>query len=185
VANGIDSVCSKLDALAQADKTNINPTGEFRTFIGDQLKTLQSDMLKYDEVIAEGRKAQEVNNGLSQQLMAEQQHTHQLNEQLSGLRRNEQELQARTTQLEHQLVESRNKTTEVSILEQNMEELRQQVKTVQDQCNTAKAELEKTERNLQKRDRKLADAQVSDVPNSLIDTAYQDLEIGRDSQGRA
>ncbi|KAF1912110.1 hypothetical protein BDU57DRAFT_79114 [Ampelomyces quisqualis] len=156
-----EGVCSKLDALTQSDQSKIDLTGEFRSFIGEQLKNLRSDMLKYDEVVAEGRKAQDLSDALGQQLSAEQQQTQQLSEQLSGIRRNEAELQARTTRLERHLVEARDKTKEVSALEKNIQELRDQIKAVQDECKVAKAELERAERNLLKRDRKEVDYKKS------------------------
>lgn len=159
------SIGTKLDALAQAVESNTDPTECIQTFIKDQLRDLRIEMLRFDEVVSKGRKAQESNNALNQQLEAEQRHTQQLTEQIGVLRQNEEDLKARQAQIERQLADIHGKAEDRDVdptaLEQETSELRQRLSTIEHELNDKEAEISRLERKLGKRDRKLADYEVS------------------------
>jgi chromosome segregation ATPase len=141
------------------------PTEDIQTFISSQLQHLRSEVLKFDEVAAESRTAQEADLGLAGELQAERQQTQNLNEQLESARRAEGELDIRRVQLERQLadvdVAAHADNANPSNLVQVAEDFREKTKELEEECRIAKAEVERLQCNIKKRDRKLVDYDVS------------------------
>lgn len=141
------------------------PTEDVQTFISGQLQDLRSEMLRFDEVATESRKAQEANHSLAGELEAERQKTQKLNEQLENARRAEEELELQRAQLERQLADvdtaARDDNAHSPNLVQVAEDLREKIKEMEEECRVAKAEVERLQCNIKKRDRKLADFDVS------------------------
>jgi chromosome segregation ATPase len=127
-------------------KSDNDPTEKIQTFIADRLRELRSEMLRFDNVVAEGRKAHESKDDLSRQLEAEQQHNKQLSEKINLLRHNEERILTYRSELEG---------------------LNQEIKDTQHECRVAKAEVQRLQQNLQKRDKKLADYAVRAICQSL------------------
>jgi chromosome segregation ATPase len=123
-----------------------DPTEKIVTYIGDRMHELHSDILKFDEVSAECRKAQDSSNVLRRQLDAERQNSQQLHEQLNTLRSNEENAK------EHQ---------------SELEALHRRVGDAEKECSKAKEEIHRLQQNLQKRDQKLADYDVSVIDRLL------------------
>jgi chromosome segregation ATPase len=142
-----------------------DPTKNIQTFISNQLQGLQSEMLKFDEVVAESRKNQDLNGTLNTQLAAEQDEARKMNRQIETLSRQEEELKEQMFLLERRLAEAndrvRDQNTDKSALHKHAEDLRQQLDSAEDDCRKAKAEIERLEKNMQKRDKKIADFEVS------------------------
>jgi chromosome segregation ATPase len=161
----MNRIGTKLDALVQSVENKTYPTEDIQKFVKGQLQELRSEMLRFDEVVAESRKAQESNDALQQKVEAEQQHGQLLTEQIRALHQNEKDLKARQTQLEQQLSDINDQVrvhdAEPSALEKEMGELRQQLRTVEDERAVKEVQIARLERNLEKRDRKLADFEVS------------------------
>ncbi|KAF2825351.1 hypothetical protein CC86DRAFT_383251 [Ophiobolus disseminans] len=163
-----DGIGTKLNTLVQSVESQTYPTEDIQTFVKDRLQELRSEILRFDEVVAESRKAQESNDTLQQQLQSEQQQTQQLTEQMGVLRQNEDDLKARQVQLERQLADMGDKTQDQgansTIPEQETVDLRKELGKVKDELSHKEVEIAKLERNLEKRDRKLADFEKSYTP---------------------
>jgi chromosome segregation ATPase len=149
----------------QSVESRVNPTEKIQTYVGNQLRELRSEMLKFDEVVAESRKTQDLNDALNNKLAAEREEAHKMNERIETLSGQEEELKKHKVQLECQLAELhdkyRDQITDMSTLQQGMEDLRRQLKLVKDECSEAKAEIKRLLKNIQKRDKKIADYDVS------------------------
>ncbi|KAH3945157.1 hypothetical protein HBI25_148960 [Parastagonospora nodorum] len=159
------SLCSKFDTLVSFIEHKKYPTEDIKTFISGQLQHLRSEVLRFDEVAAESRKAQEAKLGLAGELEAERQQTQNLNEQLENARRAEGELDIRRVQLERQLadvdVAAHGDNAKPSNLVQVAQDLREKTKELEEECRIAKAEVERLQCNIKKRDRKLVDYDAS------------------------
>lgn len=160
------SIGTKLDALVQSVDSQAYPTDDVQAFVKDQLQELRTDMLRFEEVAADGRKAQEANATLNQKVEAEQRHTLQLTEQIRDLQRNEKDLKARQVQLECQLANAneiiRVQDPEPSALNKEIADLQQRLKSVEKERTAKEAEVADLGRKMEKRNRKLADYDVSD-----------------------
>jgi chromosome segregation ATPase len=125
------------------------PDTELQDFIKQQLQTLQTEMVKYEEVVAENRKAHETNDTLKKQLEAQQQHCSQLDEQIKAFQQSEENFRARSSQLERELHDLKNvpnePETEPSELELGMTDLRQQLRKAEEDLQAANARIEKAE----------------------------------------
>lgn len=141
------------------------PTEDVQTFISGQLQDLRAEMLRFDEVAMESRKAQEANHSLAGELEAERQQTQKLNEQLENARRAEEELELQRAQLERQLADvdtaARDNNANSPIPVKVAEDLRKKIEELEEECRVAKAEVERLQCNIKKRDRKLIDFDVS------------------------
>ena len=147
------SIGAKLDTLVQSVENTTYPTEEIQTFINVRMQDLRSELLRFDEVVAESRKAKESNDALNQQLEAEQKHTQHLTEQVRVLRQNEEDLKERQALLERQLSEINDKAQDDSAvpvaLEQETADLRQQLRRVEDELGDRDAEIARLERSLE------------------------------------
>jgi seryl-tRNA synthetase len=106
-------------------------------------------MVKYEDVVAENRKAHEANNTLKKQLETQQQHCSQLDEQIKAFQQSEKDLRARSSQLERELNDlkdvSQDPETEPSELERGMIDLRQQLRKAEDDLQAVNIRIEKAE----------------------------------------
>jgi chromosome segregation ATPase len=161
------SLCSKFDALMQSVENKTYPTEDVQTFISNQLHDLRSEMLRFDDVAAESRRARESNDGVSRELEAERHRAQNLNDQLENARHVEEELKMRKAQLECQLADvgddTRSHGSSIPDSRQEAEGLREKIKEVEDECCIAKSEVERLQQNIQKRDRKLVDYGVRQI----------------------
>ena len=136
-----------------------------QTFIRDQLQVLRSEMLKFDDVLAESRKHQDLNAALNIQLAAERKEAQEMNSKIATLGRQEQELKEQKVQIERRLAEAndkvRDQNTDMSARQNDTEDLRRQLKSVEDKLSAATAEIERLQKNTQTRDKKIADYGVS------------------------
>jgi chromosome segregation ATPase len=143
------------------------PTDDIQTFVRNQLQELQAEMLKYEKAVAEGRKAQQSNDALKQQMEAQQQHILRLDEQIKGRRRSEEELRARSTQLECELKDlkdmSPDHTSAPLELERGMLDLRQQLKSSEEDREATRARLDELEQLRQQHEQKIRDCEVSNT----------------------
>jgi chromosome segregation ATPase len=131
--------------LAQEDRF---PLDELQRYIRDQLQHLRSELLSYDEVVADYRKEQHKNTLLTQQVDAQKEHCAQLKEQIRDHRQNESDLQSRCVQVEQELVIWKNKTRDH---ESNLSELEQALSNAQDQ-------MKEVDQNLRSKTTELDDA---------------------------
>jgi chromosome segregation ATPase len=142
-----------------------DPTENIQTIVSTQLQGLRSEMLKFDEVVAKSRKAQDLNGTLNTELAAEREKAHATIKQIETLGRQEEEFKEQKVQLERRLAEANNRVrdqdTDKSKLQKDAEDLRQQLKSAEDDCREAKVEIERLEKKLQKRDKRVADFEVS------------------------
>lgn len=106
-------------------------------------------MLRYDEATTENRKTQELNVSLKVKLEEQQQHSHQLNEQIKELQQSEANLQAQSDQLERDLNELRVSPpvphVDTEKLEREAVDLRQQLKKVEGDLKAANNKVETIE----------------------------------------
>ena len=149
-ANTRNSVDSGLGAISETVKRKPPPDAELQDFIKQQLQCLRTDMVRYEDVVAENRKAYEANDTLKKQLETQQQHCTQLDEQIKALQQTEANLRARSSQLESGLNDLKDiphdPETEPSELERGIVDLRQQLRKAEEDLQAAHTRIEKTER---------------------------------------
>ena len=106
-------------------------------------------MLKYDEATTENRKTQELNVSLKVKLEEQQQHSHQLNEQIKELQQSEANLRDQSDQLERDLNEVRVSPpvphVDTEKLEREAVDLRQLLKKVEGDLEAANNKVETIE----------------------------------------
>jgi chromosome segregation ATPase len=106
-------------------------------------------MVRYEDVVAENRKAYEASDTLKRQLEVQQQHCSQLDEQIKAFQQAEADLRARSGQLERDLNDLKNMShdpeTEPSELERGMIDLRQQLRKAEEELQAAHTQIEKAE----------------------------------------
>ncbi len=96
-----------LRTLSEAVKSSLTPDAELQKLMVKQLHSLQTEILKYEEVNAESRKTHEINVFLKTQLEAQQQQSSRLDEQIKVFKQSELDLKARSEQLQRDLYELR------------------------------------------------------------------------------
>ncbi|CAN9094140.1 unnamed protein product [Alternaria alternata] len=92
-----------LDTLSKTVTSKALPDAELQEFVRERKNSLQTEMLRYEEVTAENRKTHESNVCLKSQLDAQQQHCTRLEEQIKGYEKVEVDLIASCEQLERDL----------------------------------------------------------------------------------
>ncbi|CAN9106790.1 unnamed protein product [Alternaria alternata] len=92
-----------LDTLSKTVTSKALPDAELQEFVKERKNSLQTEMLRYEEVTAENRKTHESNVCLKSQLDAQQQHCTRLEEQIKGYEKVEVDLIASCEQLERDL----------------------------------------------------------------------------------
>jgi DNA repair exonuclease SbcCD ATPase subunit len=128
-------------------KCRAAPDAELQKFIKEQLHSLQTEMLRYEYVTAENRETHELNASLKTQLEAQQQHFNRLDKQLKSFQQAEINFKAQYDQLECDLNEPRDALpVNTSELEQEVFDLRQQLKKVEEDLGAANTKVEKIER---------------------------------------
>jgi chromosome segregation ATPase len=146
-------------------ESTTDPAGKVQALIENQLQEFRLDILKFDEISAENRKAQDLNAVLNNRLAAEREKAQEMNERIDTLQDEEEELTEQKVQLECQLAELdgklRDRDTDISGLQKGTEDLRRQLMSVKDDCDKTKAEIERLQKNIRKRDQKIADYDVS------------------------
>jgi hypothetical protein len=131
----------RLDALVNSIQNQTCSTGTMKVFITEGLRSLRTEILDFDRVTAESRQAQQISDTLRLQLDAEHEHTQRLQDQINALEISDEALNARNVQLERQLAEIHG-TTETNVarssgFEQELAEMRQQVKLIDAERSTA------------------------------------------------
>jgi chromosome segregation ATPase len=148
-ANTRHSLESGLGTISETMKCKPTPDTELQNFIKQQLQLLRTEMVKYEDVVAENRKAHDANDTLKKQLEAQQQYCSQLDEQIKAYQQSEEELRARSNQLEHELNDLRDVShdpeTEPSELERGITDLHQQLRKAEEDLQAANARIEKAE----------------------------------------
>jgi DNA repair exonuclease SbcCD ATPase subunit len=89
------SIGAKLSGVATSIQEDKFPLNELQRYIHDQLQHLRAEVLRYDEAVADYRKAQHANEVLTQEANAQKEHRAQLEEQIHGYRQNENDLKCR------------------------------------------------------------------------------------------
>ncbi|CAO2647639.1 Nn.00g085610.m01.CDS01 [Neocucurbitaria sp. VM-36] len=139
-----------LGAISDVVESKHSRIEEIQTLVRDQMQNFRTEMLKYEDVVAENRKAHESNVILQTQLEAQQCRSRGLDEQLKALRKSEADLKLRFTQLEHELCDLRDLAHDhepQSIeLEQKMNDLHQQLRQAYSELVVANSKVEQTER---------------------------------------
>jgi chromosome segregation ATPase len=142
-------VDSGFGAISGTLKCKPPPDTELQDFIKQQLQNLQKEMWKYEDVVAENRKAHKSNDTLKKQLEAQHQHCSYLDEQIKALQLTEVDLTAHSTQLERDLNDlkdmSHDPETEPSELERGMMDLRQQLRKAEEDLQAANTRIEEAE----------------------------------------
>ncbi|CAN9107140.1 unnamed protein product [Alternaria alternata] len=92
-----------LGTLSKTVTSKALPDAELQEFVKERKNSLQTEMLRYEEVTAENRKTHESNVCLKSQLDAQQQHCTRLEEQIKGYEKVEVDLIASCEQLERDL----------------------------------------------------------------------------------
>ena len=140
---------SGLGAISKTLKCKPTPDEELQEFIKQQLHNLRMEMVRYEDVVSENRKAYESNESLKRQLEGQQQHCSRLDEQINALQQTEVDLRARSSQLERDLNDlqdsSHDPMTEPSELERELVDLRQQLRKVEEDLQAARTQIEEAE----------------------------------------
>jgi chromosome segregation ATPase len=125
---------------------------DVQTFIEDRLQKLQTEMLKYEEVVTESRRIQQSNDVLIQEIKAQKQHAERLNEQIKVYQQTEEALKARTVQTERELEDlkelARDHEADPLELEREMIDFRQQLKKAEDDLRQSEGSRQSTEQEL-------------------------------------
>jgi chromosome segregation ATPase len=141
------SVDLGFDTLSEIVKCKAPSDTELQKFIKEQLHSLQTEMLRHEEVTAENRKMHESNLSLKSQLEAQQQHSNQQDNQIKGYQQTEADHKARLEQLERDLNELKNvPPIDTSGLEQEILDLRQQSNRAEEDLRAANINVEKIKR---------------------------------------
>lgn len=113
------------------------------------MQMLRTEVLKYEEVVAENCKARESNVMLTMQLEAQQKHSNDLAEHIKALQKSETDLEIRSTQLEREVSDLRDLThgrkPESVGLERKLDDLRQQLIRVEHELAVTNSEMEQIE----------------------------------------
>ncbi|KAF1829285.1 hypothetical protein BDW02DRAFT_561435 [Decorospora gaudefroyi] len=138
---------SGFSALSAIVKCKPERNTELQDFIKQQLQCLQTEMGKYEDVVAENRKEKALNENLKKRLEAQEQHSSELEEQIKALQKTELDIRAHSSQLQSELHNlgdiSKNSQTERSEVEQGMADLREQLRKAEEYLQTANANNEK------------------------------------------
>ncbi|CAN9087830.1 unnamed protein product [Alternaria alternata] len=136
-----------LDTLSKTVTSKALPDAELQEFVKERKNSLQTEMLRYEEVTAENRKTHESNVCLKSQLDAQQQHCTRLEEQIKGYEKVEVDLIASCEQLERDLRVLKDvPPIDTSGLEQEALDLRQKLQKAGEDLtavNTRVKEIEK------------------------------------------
>lgn len=103
------------------------------------MQGLRTDMVKYEDVVAENRKAHESNDTLKKQLEAQHHLSRGLEEQIRVLRQSEVDLKERSSQLEREVSDLNNIARDY---ESDPLELEQEVIGLHQQLEKAEVDLE-------------------------------------------
>ncbi|CAN9360182.1 unnamed protein product [Alternaria alternata] len=136
-----------LDTLSKTVTSKALPDAELQEFVKEQKNSLQTEMLRYEEVTAENCKTHESNVCLKSRLDAQQQHCTRLEEQIKGYEKVEVDLKASCEQLERDLGVLKDvPPIDTSGLEQEALDLRQKLQKAREDLtavNTKVKEIEK------------------------------------------
>ncbi|KAI8931773.1 hypothetical protein NX059_011411 [Plenodomus lindquistii] len=159
-----ESVDLGFKSVSVADKSNETVSVETQTFFKAQLETLKEDILKYEEVVADNRKAKEANAIVTTQLETEQQQCARLDDQLKVLQQSEGDLKGRIVQLECELRDLKNAAHEETlhplITEQELVALREQLRQTTHGMNYAKEQTLAAEKGREEEAKKAAQLQT-------------------------
>ncbi|KAJ4378000.1 hypothetical protein N0V83_000830 [Neocucurbitaria cava] len=126
----------------------------------DQMQKLRTEVLKYEEVVAENRKVCESNVVLTMQLEAQQHHSRDLAERIKALQKSETDLALRSTQLERELSDLKDLThsrkPESVELERKLDDLRQQLIRMEHELAATNSQVEQTEGHRQELEQEAA-----------------------------
>ncbi|KAH9876688.1 hypothetical protein J1614_003820 [Plenodomus biglobosus] len=140
---------------------------ETKIFIKGQMQTLKREVLKYEEVVADNQKKNEANAQLKARLEAEQQQYCHLDTQFKTLQQAEGDLKGRYFQLECELGEIKNavreKDLDPMLTEQELSDLRQQLKQVTEDLNSANEKIQQVERLRQEQEKKSGQLEVWNI----------------------
>jgi chromosome segregation ATPase len=142
----------KLDNLTYTVAGKADPMENIQTFIEDRLQKLQTEILKYKEVVTESRRVQQSNEVLVEEIATQKQHAERLNEQIKAHQQTEEALKARTAQIERQFEElnelARDHGVDPLELDREMNDLRQQLKKAGDDLKQSEGLRQSTEQEL-------------------------------------
>ncbi|KAF1850209.1 uncharacterized protein K460DRAFT_350291 [Cucurbitaria berberidis CBS 394.84] len=145
-----ERVDAGLGTLSSAVESKLLPTDEIQVCVKTEMQHLRTEILKYEDVLAEDRKAQESNATLKKELEAQKKNSQDLDRQIRVLQQNEADLETHESQLERELSDMRNTTrnqeSELAELERGLTNLRQQVRNGEDDLQTANSRIDQTER---------------------------------------
>lgn len=125
-------------------------------FIKEHIQTLQTEFLKYDQLIVDNRKINDANAIIKNELEQEQKQCHHLEERIQALQQAEGHLKGRLIQLECELRDLRNaaheKDLNPTISEAALSDLHQQLNQANDSLVSANdkiAQLDKIQKELE------------------------------------
>ncbi|OAL52516.1 hypothetical protein IQ07DRAFT_375575 [Pyrenochaeta sp. DS3sAY3a] len=130
------------NAIATAQGTQ-QSTNDIQAMVKDQFQDIRNELVKYEEVVAENQKAQELSAHLREQLGAQQEHSRGLENQVESLKFIEANLKARSDQLESELNDLRNAShepesgAELAVVQEAFAGLQQHVKKTEDELRLA------------------------------------------------
>ncbi|CAN9289314.1 unnamed protein product [Alternaria alternata] len=136
-----------LDTLSKTVTSKALPDAELQEFVKEQKNSLQTEMLRYEEVTAENCKTHESNVCLKSRLDAQQQHCTRLEEQIKGYEKVEVDLKASCEQLERDLGVLKDvPPIDTSGLEQEALDLRQKLQKAREDLTTVNTKVKEIEK---------------------------------------
>ncbi|KAJ4299283.1 hypothetical protein N0V90_004527 [Kalmusia sp. IMI 367209] len=140
-----ESIESKFNGLTKSVEQIDLPTHELQHYIQQQFSTLRADVMKFDEAFVEYRNAQHTIDDLHQQLELQKEQYMNLEGSVRSSRQEEADLKSRYSQLEVELEEWKSKScghgSDPLKLEQEIANLRQQVKKAREDLREGLTEL--------------------------------------------
>jgi len=151
--------------MATSVQVDSFPLEDLQSYIYDQVQNLRSEVLKYDEAVADYRKAEHANEILTQQIDAQKECCAQLEVHIHGHRQKEDDLRSRYAQLEQELLDLKGTTighdSEPSELEQELTNLRHQMSKTEDALRAKSMELDHANERLQEQGIEVAKSKVT------------------------
>ncbi|KAF2680868.1 hypothetical protein K458DRAFT_88845 [Lentithecium fluviatile CBS 122367] len=155
-----ESVGTKLNEVDTFVKEDRFPMDDLQRYIRDQLQHLRSEVLKYDEAIAQYHQTEHANELLVKQAESQKELCARLEEQIRCHCQTETDLKSRYAQLEKEVVDLRDMAhdhnSDPPELEQELVNLRHQMRKAEENLQAKATELDDANRRLQEQGNEMA-----------------------------
>lgn len=146
----LDSVHERLEKLSEVVASEKFPTDKIQSIVKDEIQGLRTEVLRYEEAVAETGNMSEINITLRSKIESQQRLHQVLDGQVKALQQNEVDTKAHSAQLESELEKLRNTARKYETgsveLESQMGDMRQQLRKAGDELEAANGKIEQKER---------------------------------------